>query len=124
MRKNVLEPVRLVSSQSLAANFTSAATIVDFLDNIAYQINITTTNSTGNFIIQASMDYVPSNNQVAANAGNWVDLDLSGDPTVAAANDSILVSLNQVPFRAVRVKYVSTIAGTGTCDIYIQAKAV
>ena len=124
MRKNVLEPVKLLTSQSMAANFTSPATVVDFIDNIAYQINITTSNSTGSFVVQASLDYEPANSQKAANAGNWTDLTLSGTPTAAAANDSILISLNQLPFRAVRLKYVSTVAGTGTCNVYIQAKAV
>ena len=57
-------------------------------------------------------------------AGNWSDLVLSGVPTLIGASDTILINLNQVPFKALRIKYNSTTAGSGTCDIYIEAKGL
>lgn len=123
-RKNVLDHL-LVSGQSLAATFTSDPTVIQWLDSVAYQINITTTNSTGTFAVEGSLDYVPSNavQGKPAAAGNWATLNLSGGtPSVAAANDVILIDLNQLPYKAIRLKYTSTIAGTGTCAIYLNAR--
>lgn len=125
-RKNIVTK-KISAAQSLAANFTSEPTVIQFLDNVSYQINITTTNSTGSFVVQASLDYEPAGAvdpmSGVPNSGNWVDLVLSGGtPTAAAANDSILIDLNQLPFKAVRLKYTSTIAGTGTADVYVAAK--
>lgn len=120
-RKNTL--LYPVLNQSLAASFTSTPTIITYLDNISIQINITTTNSTGTFSIQGSNDYARTEpSDVVSNAGNWVDLTLSGTPTVAAANDSIIIDMNQLPFTAIRIKYTSTIAGTGHCDMYTVAR--
>lgn len=123
-RKNVLAPVLLVSGQTLSAGFTTTPTNIDFLDNVAYQINVSTTNSVGTFTVQVSLDYVPPNANTLANTGNWTDLNLSAVPTVAAANDTIGISMTQLPYRAIRLKYNSTNAGTGTCSIYIQAKMI
>ncbi len=125
-RKDVLK-AQLLDDQSLAADFTSPPTIVTFLDNCSYQINITTSNSTGTFLIEGSDDYQPTNTGLPINAGNWVTLPLGGpttNPIANAANDSILINLNQLPFSAIRLRYVSTIAGTGTCDIFLTNKQI
>lgn len=123
--KNVLKPVVIANSQSLSASFTSTATVIQYLDNVAYQINVTTSNSTGTFTVQGSLDYVPNTPLTApAVAGNWVDLSLSANPTVAGANDTILINLNQVPYTAIRLKYVASVSGTGTCKIIIAAKEI
>lgn len=119
-RKNVLAPIRIEHNHSLAASFNSTATIIDFLDNVAYQVNVLTSNSTGFFEMQASLDY-----DSLSGSGNWVTLTLGGGiPAVTAANESIMIYLNQLPYRAVRLKYTATIAGTGTADIYIMSKMV
>lgn len=124
-RKSVLLPVVLETAKSLAASFTTTPTVISYQDNIAFQLNITTTNSTGVFAIQASMDYEAGvNGSGPAVAGNWADLTLSGVPTVAAANDVVTISMNQVPYKALRLSYTPTIAGTGTVAILIMAKTV
>lgn len=123
-RKLMLAPIVLETAKSLAASFTTAATVIDFQDNVLYQIDVTTSNSEGTFVVQVSSDYQPTNGQVTANAGTWVDLTLDGTPEVSAANDNILISLNQVPFHAIRLKYNSDVAGTGTCKITITARNV
>lgn len=123
-RKNVLLPITLETSKSLAATFTTTPTVLAYQDNIAFQINVTTSDSTGTFAVQASMDYDPGVNGSTAVTGNWVDLTLSGVPTVAATDDQMVISMNQVPYKSLRLKYTSTIAGTGTCAIYLMAKNV
>lgn len=122
--KNVLKPVKIASAQSLAASFNSTPTMIDFLDNVAYQINITTTDSTGTFAVQASLDYQPGSANLPAITGNWVALTLSGSPSVAAANDNIAIALTQLPYRALRLSYTAGTAGTGVCDIYVSAKVI
>lgn len=114
----------LVTGQSLSASFNSAPTVVRYLDNCSYQINISTTDSVGTFAVQVSNDfYVQETTGDVANAGNWITLTLAGGaPTVAAANDFITINLNQLPFYAVRLAYTATTAGTGTCSIYITDK--
>lgn len=124
-RKNVLTPQEISINQTMAASFTSPATMVPYMDNVAYQINITTTNSVGTFAIQGSLDYNKDpTTGVVTNPGNWITLTLSGTPAAAGANDQILISLNQVPFNAMRVAYTSTTAGTGACNIYVMLKQV
>lgn len=110
--------------QSLASSFTTAPTAIKWGDNISYQITVTTSNSTGTFAVQASNDYCPSGpSEPPANPGNWVTLSLGGGtPTVNAANDIIVINLNQLPFMAVRLVYTPTIAGTGTADMWITSK--
>lgn len=124
-RKNTL-PYRVAHNQSLAANFTCSPTLIRYLDNISYQINVTTSNSTGTFVVQGSLDYtVDEPGGTVTNPGNWIDLTLGGGTIlVSAASDQILIDLNQLPFNAVRLKYTSTVPGTGTCDIYILCKQV
>lgn len=122
-RKDILAPQLVSSNQTLAVAFNSPPTVIDFMDNCSYQINITTSNSTGTFAVQGSLDYVPqTNNGPTPVAGNWATLDLSGTPTAGAANDTILISMVALPFRAIRVSYTPTVAGTGTASIYVMNK--
>lgn len=119
-----LNRYELLTNQSMAATFTSPVTVVSTQDNVSYQIDIRTTDSIGTFKIQASNDYslIPGTTQVA-NSGHWVDLTLGGGtPSAAAANDDINISLNQVPFAALRLVYTSGTAGTGHCDVWVSSK--
>lgn len=122
-RKNTLT-YEVATNQSMAATFTTNPTVINYLDNISYQINITTSNSTGTFKIQASLDYSTGPIAGAANSGHWVDLTLDGTPTAAGANDTIMINLNQVPFNALRMVYTAGTAGTGHCDIFLTAKQI
>ena len=124
--KHVLDTVLVNASgalaQSMAASFNCVPTMIKYLDNISYQVNITTSNSTGTFAVQGSNDYQAADGLTTSATGNWVSLTLSGSPTAAAANDNIMITLNQLPFRAIRLIYTANVAGTGTCNCYIVAK--
>lgn len=124
-RKNVLAPVVLESAKSLAATFTTTPTVLSFQDNISYQINITTSDSTGEFSIEASNDYSANNNGIDnADTGQWAMLPLDGTPSVAAGNDTILININQFPFKALRLRYTANVAGTGIAEILLMARTV
>jgi hypothetical protein len=118
-RKLVLNPIYVDDTTSstsslsndMSADITTVATAVQFQDNISYQINVTTSDSTGTFTMQGSNDN-----------SSWANLGTMG--VAAAANDVILSDFNQFPFAYVRVKYTSTVAGTGTCTIQLMARTV
>jgi hypothetical protein len=120
-RKNTLVyPVAL--NQSLSSTFTTSPTIIRYLDNCSYQIVITTTDSIGTFAVQGSNNYQENLGSIPSNS-DWVDLTLGGGtPFVNAANDDIIIDLNQLPFNAIRLSYTSGTAGTGTCNIYLVCK--
>lgn len=119
---------KIASAESLAATVTFAPTLIKWLDNVSYQINITTTNSVGSFSVQASLDYEPAGSvdpmSTSPNTGNWVDLNLTDTPIANGANSSILIDLNQLPYKAIRLKYTSSVAGTGVCDVYVMARQI
>lgn len=122
-RKNVLK-YEVAAGQVLAADFSSDPTIVQYHDNVSYQINVRTSDDQGSFVVQASNDYsVDSVTGSVINAGNWVDL--SGTTlSINAANDTLMINLNQVSFYAVRIHYASSVSGTGDCDIWIDARQI
>lgn len=124
-RKNTLE-YTLLEAQPLDAAFESPVTLVKQLDNCSYQINITNTTSTGFFVVQASNDY--GINEITNDitfAGTWADLPLGGTPTLQASNDTILINLNQLPFKAIRIVYVPNApGGDGLCDIKLFCKQI
>lgn len=124
-RKNILV-YEVAAAHSLSASFQTAATVINYLDNCSYQINITTSDSIGTFSVQGSNDYQVSDPMgVIVNSGHWIDLTLGGGtPFANAANDNIIIDLNQLPFSAIRLTYTATTPGTGTCDIFLTCKQV
>ena len=123
MRKNTLEvyvtdtqaiplnsPTNISPSISLASSFNTISTSIKYLDNLAYQINITTTDSQGSFQLQCSSDNV-----------NWASIGTAA--SVAHANDTAVIWVNQeYCSHYVRLAYTSSVAGTGTCQIILTAK--
>ncbi len=127
-RKSTL-PFVVEAAKSLAATFTTTPTVINYLDNVAYQIIVTTTDSSGTFAVQASLDYRANSAPEfpVANTGTWTDLPLGGataTPVANAANDTIVINLNQLPFSAIRIAYTAGTAGTGTCKILLFAKSI
>lgn len=122
-RKNTLKYPLLIG-QSLAASFISPVTFIRNTDNVSYQINTFTSTSTGTFTVQVSNDYAVSQDNTVTNPGTWVSLTLSGIPVAQASSDNIGISLNQLPYDAIRLSYTSTIAGTGTCDVTLTSKQI
>lgn len=123
-RKNVVfYPV--ATAQSMAATFTTPATIITHLDNVTYEIICTSGGSIGTYSVQVSNDYTvdPPTNTIT-NAGNWTPLTLSTPLVSTGTGDNMVVSLNQLAFNAVRLAYVSAVAGTSTCSITIGCKLI
>jgi hypothetical protein len=113
-RKNILLH-EVVASQSMATSFKTPPTVIKYLDNCTYQINISTSN-----------DYaVNEPGTQVTNPGNWIPLTLAGGtPFANGTNDNIIISMAGLPFSAIRLSYTSSTAGTGRCDVYIVAKQI
>ena len=121
-RKNVLR-YQLETAKSLASAFQTEPTLITFLDNVSYQINIDTSDSEGSFKVQVSDDYdISEPTDTVINPGTWVDLPLSGNPVAEGQDDSIVIDMNQMSFTAVRLAYTPSVAGTGTCSVLIIAR--
>ncbi len=126
MRKNVNIPIKIVSAASMSADYTSTPFNIQYQDNVAIQVNITTSDAIGPVYIQGSLDYVPAGVNIAngvPNAGNWVTLTLNPQPAAAGANDVFLYDLNQLSFPWIRIFFDRT-SGTGTFDAYLSTKEV
>lgn len=112
---------------SLSSSFNSPATVVRYLDNCSYQLNVLTTDSMGVFQVEVSNDYYVDeiNGNKVQNIGNWVPLTLAGGtPTVSATDTNISIALEGLPFYACRLAYTSSTAGTGTVQIYVTNKSL
>lgn len=123
MSRSNIALYQLAPAQSLSTSFITQPTVINYLDNCAYQIDILTSDSIGTFKVQGSLDYKQNQPGLQIeNAGHWVDMPLSGSPSVSSANDDIMIDMNQIPFSAIRLVYTSTTAGTGIASIYVMGK--
>jgi len=108
---------RLATAQSLAADFTTAATNVQDLDVISWKIaTASITDNTGTFTFQVR-DKDSTSNQF----GDWVDLDFSPAATLADANTTLYC---EAKIRAVEARLKFTAAGgtpNGTAQIWVNA---
>lgn len=122
--KNALTPFHLIIDGAMSASITSAATNIQYLDNVSIQLNFTTSDAVGTFSVQGSLDHAANsltNQQITA--GNWVTITLPTSPVAASADNQILLDLNQLSFPWIRVVYTRS-SGSGTLNAYISAKAV
>lgn len=118
-RKNSLDPIYVnltaagptPSTLSLSASFNTVSTAVPYQDGLNYQINISTSNSIGNFYLQASDDNV-----------NFADVGQAA--IVASASDVAICEITQVTAKYYRLRYQSATAGTGTCQIFLTARSI
>jgi hypothetical protein len=112
-RKTTLLPHLLSGLGTMSATLTSEPVNIDYTDNVGLQVKITTSNAVGVVTVEASINGV-----------DFVALTLvPALPAVASASQSYLISLNQIPYHQIRVKYART-SGTGTLAVTVEAKSV
>jgi hypothetical protein len=122
--RGYLKPYIIIpAGTSLGANITSAVTSINYLDNVAIQINCVTSDAIGTFDVEGSLDYAVDTLGNVTNSGIWIPITLAVAPTLAGVNLDILLDLNQLSFPYIRVTYART-SGTGTCVAYVSAKQV
>lgn len=120
-RKNNLYQYKILNGVSLGASFSSVPTNIEIMDNISYQMNITTADAIGSFTIEVSDDYNQDSQGNVITAGNWITLPISDAMDVAGASDLIMFDGNQISQPWIRLKYTRT-SGTGSVTAYVTGK--
>ena len=121
-RKNVLLPYTQTSSMS--ASVTTTPTHIAWLDNIAVQIDVTTSDAVGTFALQGSVDYNKGDANTPAATGNWIAITLSPViPAAASADAHTLINLQQLAYPWIRLVYTRS-SGTGILAVTIAGKEI
>lgn len=121
-RKNTLQSYQLITSGDMSSSITSAATNIQFLDNIGVQLHFTGS-PTGTFSVQVSLNHKQDSQGVVSVPGDWVSIVLSPAPVAAGSADDIYIDINQISSPWLRVVYTRS-SGSGTLQGYVGAKEV
>lgn len=120
-RKNLAEPFKILTAQSLAVSFFTSPMNVDYLDNIGIIADCTgVTDNTGTFAVQ-----VRFKDKDTGAVSNWGDLTMDTVPTLASTSAVIVINLNQIPFSEFRLAF--TAAGAvpdGIATVWFSARQV
>lgn len=118
-RKNNLRLYQNIVNGNMAlSSIISDITDIQFLDNIAIQLNFTGA-PVGVAAVQVSIDHAQDFNGNVSTAGNWVTIASSS----MSGGSPILFDLNQVSATYIRVVYTRT-SGSGTLQSFISAKMI
>ena len=98
-----------VITGTLSTAFYSPSTTVKMGDSVTYQIDITSSDSTGTFYAQGSDDNV-----------SFADIGVCG--IASAVNDVSVVQIDPADNFFYRVRYSPTVPGTGSCQIRVGYK--
>lgn len=110
----------MIAAGDMSGDITSAATQVEWLDNLGIQAHWSGTSPAGEIIIEGTNDQVLDPQHPLASP-NWVALDFGQTISITGNTGDDFYNINQFPFTAVRVRYVRT-SGTGTLVVKISAK--
>lgn len=125
--RSELRPYQVIVSGALAANITSAVTIIQKLSLIAYTYSWTGSSPVGTLSIQISNDYAIDSQGNVSNAGNWAAVSFTTGTGVAAsvalsgASGTANINLPLLGAYAVRTVYTAS-SGSGTLQAYICGK--
>lgn len=116
------------NGNSMAANITSAPTIVQNLSAVCYSYSWSGATPVGTISIQGSNDYkLASDGQTVINAGTWTTLTflLNGTAVQSAPisgnTGNGIIDITTTAIWALRTVYTAT-SGTGTLTVVLNAK--
>lgn len=110
-RKNTLI-YQNITNGDMSGPITSAVTDISNTDNIGIELVFTGT-AQGAFYVDSSID-----------GTTFTAMDFgSPGPLAAGSADSILLNIQQCPYRKIRVRYVP-VSGTGTLNAWISTKQI
>lgn len=122
MSYNLLNPVHIITAQSMATSITSEPVEVKLQDDIGVQLHWTGT-PTGTFQFQVSMDYLEDSMGNVINPGRWITVPVTPAITATGAGDDAYVDLVQISAPYIRVMYTS-VSGVGTLDAFVNGKGI
>lgn len=123
-RKLGLSPQQIALAASIASSISFLPTEVSFQDNISYQLVVVAAGSSGQFWLQGSLDS-PSALQLSTNDfSTCVFTDIMPCGLIAGSDDSVVVNVNQFPYKYIRLRYQSTTPGAGNVSIKLMARQV
>lgn len=123
MRKDTLKPTgyKLLDSVPTITSITSDTVYVPFLDNVGIQVSWS-----GSIAAEGTLFVDVSNQQENPNeAQQWSTLDFGSTITIDDTAGDHLININQLPYNALRVRYVA-IDHSSDCllTVIIQAKMI
>lgn len=120
-RKNVINPVRVITSETIDADITSIETDIQHLDCVSYLVNYSDLTGTGTFKVQCS-----TWNGLPVETRLWADLDL--DPVAVDSSVSpsgtFVFNLYSLATEKIRLTFTKGTASAGTLDAWLMAKTV
>ncbi len=122
-----LRPQVVINAASMAANITSAPTILQSLSTLSYSISWTGTSPVGTISLQASNDYALNPNGTVANSGTWETLTVAsgGSPvtTLSVSGNTGTGFIDITPTGAYSMRIIYTAAsGSGTMTAIVNGK--
>ena len=120
MSRKAVKTKRLLAAQSLAADFQTEWINISLGDNVGFLYATSdVTDNQGTFAIEVRMK---DDNGLTSDEA---ELSLSAVPTLADADATDFINLNQVPANQVRLTFTAA-GGTpdGTADIWIHTKSM
>ena len=115
--KNFLNSYSILNNVLMTGNQTSGAVQVPYLDNIGLQAVWTGTTPVGALVVECTEDDT-TNTLITS---TWTALDFGSAISVSGNSGNHIINMNQLPYKAVRVRYVFT-SGTGNITVKITAK--
>ncbi len=126
--KRSLPAYPLLTAQALGASFNSPPTKILYIDNVGYEIDVSSASSlNGVFTIQVSASYDEDDQGNVIKAGIWTTVQYPNTDTNVSAtvtsNGSVYFDLNQLSAPWARLVWTSS-DGTGTANVFVCGKTM
>lgn len=110
MSKNVIEPIVALAAGDMSGNLASAAQVVKYMDNMAYQCSWTGSPA-GTLNVQVSLD-----------GTTWANVSPTGIDV--AQGSPQFIDMNQTSASMIRCTFTASGGSTGTLKILASAKGI
>lgn len=126
-RKNIIQPVQIVTEGDMSGDVISDPFRVDYVDNVFLQV-VWTGAPVGSFTIEGNLSYSKAANfnvnPIVVPDGTWTSLTFTPDLTAPSGSDGdFIAAVPFAPGTIFRIKYTST-SGTGSLNVWLCAKEV
>lgn len=121
MRKDVLNPkgFKAFNAVDISTNQTSPIIYIPFLDNLGIVVSWANGSSlAGEIVVEVANQQENPNESII-----WSALDFGTTISISGASGEHLINCQQLPFNAMRLKYLST-SGSGDLTAIVQVKMV